>query len=161
MYVSVIESQFGPLTLSATDTGLTGLWFAGQKHAPSHPVGILQPDHVIFKQTAAWLEAYVSHAPLPPMPLLSPQGTSFQQAVWQQLLRIPYGQTTTYGSIATNLRTAGIAASAQAVGGAVGRNPISILIPCHRVIGANGSLTGYAGGLEIKRQLLSIECNTK
>lgn len=159
MYLSTLHSPLGSLTLSASDTGLTGLWFEGQKNAPVHPERNFRPEHVVFKQTADWLEAYFSHSPLPPMPLLTPQGTAFQQAVWQQLLEIPYGKTTTYGSIAACLRAAGIPASAQAVGGAVGRNPISILIPCHRVIGANGSLTGYAGGLEIKQKLLTHECN--
>ena len=159
MYLSVIHSPFGPLTLTASGTALTGLWFAGQKYAPVHPEGTFDPEHIVFKETADWLSAYFSHSPLPPMPSLAPHGTEFQQAVWQQLLNIPYGKTVTYGAIAAALRTAGRPASAQAVGGAVGRNPISILIPCHRVIGANGSLTGYAGGLEIKRHLLALERN--
>ena len=159
MYLSVIHSPLGLLTLAASDTALTGLWFAGQKYAPVHPEGIFRPVHPIFKQTADWLSAYFCHSPLPPMPPLAPYGTEFQQAVWQQLLSIPYGNTATYGAIAAALRATGRTASAQAVGSAVGHNPISILIPCHRVIGANGSLTGYAGGLEIKRQLLALECN--
>lgn len=159
MYLSVIDSPFGPLTLSANDTALTGLWFPMQTYAPAHPEGIYRPDHPVFKQTADWLAAYFSRSPLPPMPSLAPQGTDFRQAVWQQLLKIPYGETTTYGAIADRLRSEGQTASALAVGGAIGHNPISILIPCHRVIGADGSLTGYAGGLEIKRQLLLLECN--
>jgi methylated-DNA-[protein]-cysteine S-methyltransferase len=88
---------------------------------------------------------------------LSPQGTSFQESVWKLLLEIPYGKTTTYGAIAGKLSTSGRKAPAQAVGGAVGHNPISLLIPCHRVIGADGSMTGYAGGLEKKRALLELE----
>jgi len=159
MYLSVIDSPFGPLTLTANETALTGLWFPRQTYAPAHPEGIYRPDHPVFKQTADWLATYFSRSSPPPMPPLAPQGTDFRQAVWQQLLEIPYGSTTTYGAIANQLRVAGRRVSAQAVGGAVGHNPISILIPCHRVIGANGSLTGYAGGLEIKRQLLLLECN--
>ena len=159
MYQSEIESPLGRLTLTADNTALTGLWFAGQKYAPACPEGIFKPDHMIFKQTELWLEAYFARLSLPPLPPLSPYGTAFQQSVWQQLLKIPYGKTTTYGAIAASLQSAGQTASAQAVGGAVGRNPIAILIPCHRVIGADGSLTGYAGGLEIKRQLLSLECH--
>lgn len=159
MYQSEIESPLGRLTLTADNTALTGLWFAGQKYAPACPEGIFHPEHMIFKQTELWLEAYFARLPLPPVPSLAPYGTAFQQAVWQQLLKIPYGKTTTYGAIAASLRAAGRTAAAQAVGGAVGRNPIAILIPCHRVIGANGSLTGYAGGLEIKRQLLALECH--
>lgn len=159
MYLSTLESPFGLLTLAADETALTGLWFPGQKYAPAHLEGIFRPNHIIFNQTSAWLSAYFSRSALPPAPPLAPQGTEFQRAVWQQLLTIPYGETKTYGAIAANLRAAGRAAPAQAVGGAVGHNPISILIPCHRVIGANGSLTGYAGGINIKQQLLSIECN--
>lgn len=157
MYLSAMESPLGQLILTADDSALTGLWFIGQSYAPVHPKGIFRPEHTVFKQTEDWLNAYFSHSVLPPMPPLAPQGTDFRRAVWQQLLKIPYGKTTTYGAIAEQLRTAGRTASAQAVGGAVGHNPISILIPCHRVIGANGSLTGYAGGLDRKRQLLSIE----
>ena len=159
MYLTEIESPLGQLTLTADNEGLTGLWFVGQKYAPVHPECTFQPDHMIFQQTELWLEAYFARLSLPPLPPLSPYGTAFQQSVWQQLLKIPYGKTTTYGAIAASLRSAGQTASPQAVGGAVGRNPIAILIPCHRVIGADGSLTGYAGGLEIKRQLLSLECH--
>ena len=159
MYVSAFDSPFGHLTLTATETALTGLWLAGQRYAPACPEGIVHPDHIVFQQTRRWLEAYAARSPLPPLPRLAPSGTAFQQAVWRHLLNIPYGETTTYGAIAAALRAEGQTASAQAVGGAVGRNPILILIPCHRVVGANGSLTGYAGGLELKRQLLSIECN--
>lgn len=91
------------------------------------------------------------------MPQLTPDGSSFRRSVWALLQTIPYGETTTYGALADRLKQRGISASPQAVGGAVGHNPISILVPCHRVIGADGTLTGYAGGLEIKRFLLKLE----
>ena len=101
--------------------------------------------------------AQAAKQPLPDLPPLAPRGSDFRQAVWRLLLEIPYGQVTTYGVLAQILRNRGISAAAQAVGGAVGHNPISILIPCHRVVGADGSLTGYAGGVEKKRFLLALE----
>ena len=109
------------------------------------------------RQTAQWLGAYFSGSTLPALPPLAPQGSTFRQAVWKHLLKIPYGQVTTYGTLARTLRDQGIPAAPQAVGGAVGHNPISILIPCHRVVGADGSLTGYAGGVDKKRFLLELE----
>jgi len=159
MFLTTLESPFGLLTLSANEIALTGLWLHDQTNFPSNLNGKHHPSHPIFRQTERWLNAYFKKDELPQLPLLSPRGTPFQQAVWQQLLRIPYGETTTYGAIAAKLRSQGRTASAQAVGGAVGRNPILILIPCHRVIGADGSLTGYAGGLPVKQKLLEIECN--
>ena len=114
-------------------------------------------DLPVFRQAAAWLDAYFAKQPLPDLPPLAPRGSDFRQAVWRLLLEIPYGQVTTYGALAQILRDRGISAAAQAVGGAVGHNPISILIPCHRVVGADGSLTGYAGGVEKKRFLLALE----
>ena len=115
------------------------------------------PDLPVFQQASAWLTAYFSQRPLPALPPLAPKGSPFRQAVWQRLLQIPYGQTTTYGALAASLRADSISAAAQAVGGAVGHNPIQFLIPCHRVLGADGSLTGYAGGVELKRRLLVLE----
>lgn len=162
MYFTTLNSPFGQLTLSSSGTALTGLWFAGQKGFPSSLPGHYQPEHPIFRQTSSWLDAYFSGMPLPLAPPLDPQGTAFQKAVWQILLKIPYGKTTTYGTIAAQMRAKGLTASAQAVGGAVGRNPISLLIPCHRVIGSSGTLTGYAAGVEIKEKLLLHEkshCN--
>lgn len=158
MFLTTLESPFGLLTLSTNEIALTGLWLHNQTHFPSNLKGKHQPDHPIFRQTEDWLTAYFKKDELPQLPPLSPHGTPFQQAVWQQLLQIPYGETITYGAVAARLRSQGLTASAQAVGGAVGRNPILILIPCHRVIGANGSLTGYAGGLPVKQKLLEIEC---
>ena len=106
----------------------------------------------VLQMTRAWVEAYFAQKPLPGMPALAPRGTDFQQRVWRMLREIPCGQTTTYGELAKALRS-----SPRAVGSAVGRNPISLLIPCHRVVGAGGQLTGYAGGLDRKQYLLQLE----
>ena len=159
MYRTTLSSPLGTLTLASGGTALTGLWLEGQKYfaATMGQKAEEQNGLPVFRQAAAWLDAYFSKKPLPPLPLLAPQGSPFRQTVWKQLLTIPYGQTTTYGALAMSLREEGISASAQAVGGAVGHNPISILIPCHRVVGASGSLTGYAGGVDKKRFLLEWE----
>jgi methylated-DNA-[protein]-cysteine S-methyltransferase len=111
----------------------------------------------VFLQTKDWLDDYFAGKTPPPLPPLAPAGTAFRRTVWKLLLEIPYGQTTTYGALARTLGERGNSTSARAVGGAVGHNPISILIPCHRVVGADGSLTGYAGGVDIKRKLLEWE----
>jgi len=159
MFTITLPSPLGPLTLASDGAAITGLWLAGQKYFAStldiHASPA--PDLPVFGQAAAWLDAYFSKAPLPAMPPLAPSGSPFRQAVWALLRKIPYGATTTYGALAQALRARGIAAAPQAVGGAVGHNPISILIPCHRVVGADGSLTGYAGGVEKKRFLLELE----
>lgn len=159
MFTTTLPSPLGPLTLASDGTAITGLWLAGQKYFAStldiHASPA--PDLPVFRQTAAWLTAYFTGAPLPAMPLLAPSGSPFRQAVWALLREIPWGTTTTYGALTQALRVRGIAAAPQAVGGAVGHNPISILIPCHRVVGADGSLTGYAGGVEKKRFLLELE----
>lgn len=159
MFTTTLPSPLGPLTLASDGAAITGLWLAGQKYFAStldiHASPA--PDLPVFGQSAAWLTAYFTGAPLPAMPPLAPSGSPFRQAVWALLREIPYGATTTYGALAQALRARGIAAAPQAVGGAVGHNPISILIPCHRVVGADGSLTGYAGGVEKKRFLLELE----
>lgn len=158
MYVTALPSPVGRLTLASDGTALTGLWLEGQNHFPALPADAVEaPELPVFLETKAWLEAYFFRRPLPALPPLAPAGSLFRRAVWKCLSEIPYGTTTTYGAIADTLRQRGVSASAQAVGGAVGRNPISILIPCHRVLGAGGSLTGYAGGLEAKRVLLRLE----
>ena len=120
-------------------------------------LSVKENDLPVFEQASAWLDAYFAKAPLPALPPLAPQGSPFRQAVWRLLLEIPYGTVTTYGALARTLRGQGISAAAQAVGGAVGHNPISILIPCHRVVGSDGSLTGYAGGVANKQFLLELE----
>lgn len=159
MYVTEITSPVGGILLSSDGLALTGLWLKGQKYfaATLDRDTVEQPDLPVFRQTAVWLDAYFTKSPLPALPPLAPKGSSFRQAVWKLLLEIPHGKTTTYGELTRKLRESGIPAAPQAVGGAVGHNPISILIPCHRVLGADGSLTGYAGGVEKKRFLLQLE----
>ena len=152
-------SPLGTIFLAADNGALAGLWLEGQKYfaATLDEAAVERDDLPVFRQAAAWLDAYFAKQPLPDLPPLAPRGSDFRQAVWRLLLEIPYGQVTTYGALAQILRDRGISAAAQAVGGAVGHNPISILIPCHRVVGADGSLTGYAGGVEKKRFLLALE----
>lgn len=144
------ESPLGPLLLAWEEKGLTGLWMNREKPEQVHPV----PEAV--KQ---WLDDYFLGHPGEVSFPLKPKGTVFQQQVWQILLGIPYGHTRTYGDIAREMAalTGKKKMSAQAIGQAVGRNPISILIPCHRVVGSKGQLTGYAGGLEKKVWLLNHE----
>ena len=154
------DSPIGRLLLAERDGGLIGLWLKGQRYAFAVPAEeIRQMQTPLLLQTAQWLDRYFAGQRPDPAELpLRPIGTPFRQAVWALLLQIPYGRTTTYGAIAQELtRTGGRRTSARAVGGAVGHNPISILIPCHRVVGADGSLTGYAGGLAAKTALLQHE----
>ena len=157
-FACVIKTPLGEIQAAARSNALVGLWFTGQKHFPPDTAGWQKkPDHPIFISLKSWLESYFSRKnPKNTFPL-SPQGTTFQQAVWKLLLEIPYGKTCTYGELAAQLSSAGRKTSARAVGGAVGRNPISLLIPCHRVLGSGGNLTGYAGGLDKKRTLLELE----
>ena len=134
---------------------LLGLWFDGQNHF-GNTIATQASLHVelpVFDATRQWLDAYFAGTIPQAMPPLMFRGTAFQQHVWAELLTVPYGQTVTYGELARRLGVH----SAQAVGGAVGRNPISIIVPCHRVVGSDGSLTGYAGGLDRKRALLQLE----
>ena len=156
----LFPSPLGPLHLESDGEALTCLLFEGE--GIKHPEGVVleeTPDLPLFVEAKAWLSRYFEGQDPGAPPPLRPQGTPFQQRVWQQLLTIPYGSTTTYGHIAKHLAAQGAMQrmSAQAVGQAVGRNPISIIIPCHRVIGANGTLTGYAGGLNRKVFLLNLE----
>lgn len=154
------SSPLGDILLAADEVGLTGLWFEGQKnYARTLSPESGERELPVFRQAKHWLEVYFAgNEPAFSVPL-HPIGTVFQQRVWNFLRTIPYGNTVTYGEIAKWLAAENGSAhlSAQAVGGAVGRNPISILIPCHRVIGADGSLTGYAGGIGRKRALLTLE----
>ena len=152
-------SPVGMLTLASDGQAITGLWLQGQKYfASTLPDDApLQDDLPVFKAAEAWLDAYFGGEVLPPLPALAPTGSDFRKAVWELLQEIPYGSTTTYGALAEQLNLRGHTTSARAIGGAVGHNPISIFIPCHRVLGADGSLTGYAGGVEAKRFLLELE----
>ncbi|MBQ7800935.1 MAG: methylated-DNA--[Oscillospiraceae bacterium] len=149
-------SPIGPLTLASDGTHLMGLWVKGQKYYGGVLAGKMVPaeDGSLFAAAEAWLEDYFAGKRPDPAALpLAPIGSEFRQRVWKLLLEIPYGQVMTYGEIAKRLDCG----SAQAIGGAVGHNPISIIIPCHRVVGSSGSLTGFAGGLDKKRWLLAHE----
>ena len=160
------HSPIGNITLASDGTALTGLWFDGQKHfaATLADEAVEELDLPVFVETRRWLGLYFAGKRPDFTPPLAPKGTPFQQKVWDILLDIPYGKTMTYGEIARRIVETCHGASLQitkmspqAVGNAVGHNPISILIPCHRVVGADGSLTGYAGGLERKEWLLQLE----
>ena len=154
------DSPLGGICLAADALGLTGLWFDGEKYFGSNlPANPVRQETEILTETKRWLDVYFSGREPDFLPPLHPIGSPFRRAVWDLLLQIPYGQTTTYGALARQLaaQQGRAAMSAQAVGGAVGHNEISILIPCHRVVGADGSLTGYAGGVEKKRFLLALE----
>lgn len=150
------DSPLGPMILAATEQGLAGVWFDDQRHLPA---GVhdwpTAPDHPLLRQAAAQLQDYFAgrrqHFDLP---LDLSGGTAFQQAVWRALLAIPRGRTLSYGALAERI---GKPAAVRAVGAAVGRNPASVVVPCHRVLGQGGALTGYAGGLERKTALLRLE----
>lgn len=151
-------SPVGTLCIAADHQAVTGLWIDGQKYFGATLGMDVKENYLpVFDAVRTWLDTYFAGACPAFLPPLAPQGSPFRQAVWKLLLEIPYGETTTYGALAEQLRKSGISAAAQAVGGAVGHNPISILIPCHRVVGAGGSLTGYAGGVAVKRKLLELE----
>lgn len=155
LYSCTITSPLGAVTLAATDAGLAGAWFERQRHWPDTSGWQDDPGHPVLREAAAQLADYFAgrrqHFDLP---LDLSHGTAFQQSVWQALLAIPAGRTTSYGAISAGI---GNPAAVRAVGAAVGRNPISVIVPCHRVLGTNGSLTDYAGGLERKSALLELE----
>ena len=159
-YIHHYESPLGGITLASDGKSLSGLWFDGQKYFGSTldkaPVQKMLP---VFDRTKEWLDIYFSGKAPDFTPPLSLNTTPFRKAVWEILLAIPFGQTITYGEIANRMaeRLGRRHMSAQAVGGAVGHNPISLIIPCHRVVGSDGNLTGYAGGIEKKRKLLEME----
>lgn len=154
------DSPLGGITLASDGEALTGLRFDGQKnYGESGCSARKQQALPVFSAAVRWLDLYFAGNIPGFTPPLDPAGTKFQKEVWEILLSIPYGTTVSYGEIAAVLakRTGRTAMSAQAVGGAVGRNPVAIIIPCHRVIGADGSLTGYAAGLDKKEKLLLLE----
>lgn len=153
-YTQTYSSPLGDILLAANDTGLTGLWFYGSKYFAAG----LEDERSekltsVTEQTLRWLDIYFSGSEPDFTPPLELRGSPFRRRVWAQLMKIPYGGTVSYGEIA---RALGVN-SAQAVGGAVGHNPIGIIVPCHRVLGADGSLTGYAGGTDKKIFLLELE----
>ncbi|CAL9621819.1 MULTISPECIES: methylated-DNA--[protein]-cysteine S-methyltransferase [Streptomyces] len=150
---TVTDSPYGPLTLVADDGVLCGLYMTGQRHRP--PEESFGPrDDTLFAEAEEQLKAYFAGELREFTVPLRLTGTPFQRLVWEELRRIPYGETRTYGRLADAL---GSPAASRAVGLANGRNPVGIIVPCHRVIGANGSLTGYGGGLERKQRLLDFE----
>ncbi len=153
-YIHDYSSPVGRILLAANEKSLTGLWFYGAKYfaagIESERTEVLTP---VLEQTERWLDIYFSGHELDFVPPLKLNGSAFRRSVWDELMKIPYGQTSSYGEIALRLGVN----SAQAVGGAVGHNPISIIVPCHRVLGADGSLTGYAAGVDKKMRLLELE----
>lgn len=160
IFIQHYDSPLGGILLAADETGLTGLWFDGQKFfARDLPVERVEQNTPALSEVKRWLDIYFTGKEPDFMPPLHPIGSAFRRSVWDILLRIPYGQTTTYGEIARQLaeKQGRPRIAAQAVGGAVGHNKISIIIPCHRVVGTNGSLTGYAGGIDKKVKLLEWE----
>ena len=159
-FIQHYDSPMGGILLAADEIGLVGLWFDGQKYfARDLPEERIERDTPALTEAKRWLDIYFTGKAPDFLPPLHPIGSAFRQDVWEILLQIPYGKTTTYGEIARRLaEKRGLSRmSAQAVGGAVGHNEISIIIPCHRVVGTNGSLTGYAGGIDKKVKLLELE----
>lgn len=159
-FIQHYASPLGGIMLAANDIGLTGLWFDGQKYfADTLPAEHIERETPILTDAKRWLDVYFTGNEPGFKPLLHIVGSAFRQAVWELLLQIPYGQTVTYGELACQLaeKQGAEHMSAQAVGGAVGHNPISLIIPCHRVVGTHGSLTGYAGGIDKKIMLLELE----
>lgn len=153
-YTQTYSSPLGDILLAANDTGLIGLWFYGAKYfAAGLEDECSEKLTPVLEQTVRWLDIYFSGSEPQFTPPLELRGSPFRRRVWAQLMKIPYGKTVSYGEIAKALGVN----SAQAVGGAVGHNPIGIIVPCHRVLGADGSLTGYAGGTDKKIFLLELE----
>lgn len=162
IYTMHYHSPIGDLLLAEKHKALVGVWMDGQRYLPDLTKEDVQdnPDSLLLKQTKEWLDRYFNgERPSVGELALAPEGSEFGKAVWRLLCEIPYGKVTTYGELSKK-----IAAerkldrmAAQAVGGAVGRNPISIIIPCHRVVGADGSMTGYGGGIDRKQKLLALE----
>ena len=161
-------SPLGGITLSARDGALTGLWFDDQKYYMetlreaaaediTEDTGAAGSEGAVLSMAEQWLDIYFTGRDPGFTPPLRPAGTPFRREVWEKLLTVPYGETRTYGQIAGMLQAEGKKTSARAVGGAVGHNPVSLIIPCHRIVGSSGSLTGYAGGLIRKRALLELE----
>ena len=162
LYSTGYASPLGEMTLGSDGENIIGLWLAGQKYFAETATGevVEKSDLSVFVLAKKWLDAYFAgqKPAISELPL-APRGSEFRQTVWKILCEIPYGKCTTYGAIAkqTAARLGKKTMSSQAVGGAVGHNPISVIIPCHRVVGANGSLTGYAGGIDKKIKLLKHE----
>jgi methylated-DNA-[protein]-cysteine S-methyltransferase len=161
LYSATYASPLGPIMTASGGDNLVGLWFVGQKYfAPNADAFEEKPELPVLLQTTRWLDRYFAgDSPSIDTLPLAPEGGPFRQTVWKLLRAIPYGQCVTYGDIAK--QTAALLGktrmSSQAIGGAVGHNPIAVIIPCHRVVGTSGSLTGYAGGIDKKVKLLQLE----
>jgi methylated-DNA-[protein]-cysteine S-methyltransferase len=154
-YASLKTAQLGELILTANESELTGIYFAGRKHVPAALAHWkCAPNHPVLQTAASELEEFLSGKRREFTVPLSAEGTDFQQKIWRQLARIPFGQTITYGELA---RRAGRPNAVRAAGAACGRNPLAIIVPCHRVVAKNGDLQGFAGGLEVKKRLLALE----
>ena len=152
---SYYQSPLGTMLLAASEKNLVGIWFAGQRHQPDTSDWASDDRHPLLRRVKTELDEYFAgqrHSFALPLDMAC--GTAFQQSVWRALLTIPYGSSISYGALSSAI---GRPSAVRALGGAVGRNPFSIVVPCHRVIGANGALTGYAGGLERKAALLKVE----
>lgn len=159
-YTASYASPLGEVLLSSDGSALTGLWFAGQRYFAAGLAEDVreQSDLPVFEVVRAWLDAYFAGEEPGSLPPVAFTGTPFQHMVWEELLRIPYGETCAYSDLARRIsERRGAPTSARAVGTAVGRNPVSVIVPCHRVLGASGALTGYAGGVWRKRALLALE----
>ena len=161
LVICACPTPLGKLTLAASPNGLAGAWFEDQQHCPPELTGAVNttwpsaPAHPVLREAARQIDAYFSgELNVFDLPLDLSDGTDFQRAVWQALLTLPRGHTCTYGELSARI---GRPSAVRATGGAIGRNPISIIVPCHRVIGQGGALTGYAGGLARKRALLQLE----
>ena len=154
-YYDFFDSPHGRMLIVAGEDALTGIYFEGQKYHPAlEPHWRLDPGHAPLRQAARELAEYFSGERTQFETPVAPEGTPFQQGVWKAISTVPFGSTLTYGELA---RRAGFSGSARAAGAATGRNPLTIVVPCHRIVGAGGSLTGYAGGLNRKRALLQLE----
>jgi methylated-DNA-[protein]-cysteine S-methyltransferase len=159
-YIHHYDSPLGGITMASDGKALTGLWFDGQKHFAETISAVHSTRQLpVFNETTRWLDLYFSGKDPGFTPALNMKTTVFRKAVWEMLLEIPYGRTQTYGKIAEKIakQVGRRHMSAQAIGGAVAHNAFLLIIPCHRVVGADGSLTGYAGGIQRKRKLLELE----
>ena len=160
IYIQQYKSPLGSITMAADEKALTGLWFDGQKYfGETLPGEVEKKELPVFTQAKEWLDIYFQGKEPGFTPPLNLSGTPFRREIWNILLSIPYGQNMTYGQIADVIaRQKGLSRmSAQAVGNAVGHNPVSLIVPCHRVVGGKGQLTGYAGGVDRKEKLLALE----
>lgn len=155
LHYCTLSAPLGPMTLAASANALAGVWFDGQQHQPSHGAWTETATHPVLQRAVTQLQEYFAgDRKVFDVPLDLDGGTPFQQQVWQALLAIPYGSTESYSAISQRI---GKPRAVRAVGAAIGRNPLSIVVPCHRVVGAKGALTGYAGGLDRKVALLKLE----